>query len=36
MWQDAIYWLPRTLEGEQIEATIVFHEDNERVAKVIY
>jgi hypothetical protein len=36
MWQDAIHWLPRILEGELIEITIAFREDDESVAKVIY
>jgi 8-oxo-dGTP diphosphatase len=34
MWQDACYWLPRILDGTQVQAQITFKEDNETVDEV--
>jgi 8-oxo-dGTP diphosphatase len=34
MWQDARHWIPLILEGNRIEATISFRDDNETVAEV--
>ncbi len=34
MWQDAVHWLPRIMEGAKICATISFKEDNETVENV--
>jgi len=35
LWQDALHWLPRVIDGNKIAATITFQEDNETVDNVI-
>jgi 8-oxo-dGTP pyrophosphatase MutT (NUDIX family) len=34
MWQDGVYWLPRILAGERIQAHFTFKDDNETVDEV--
>lgn len=36
MWQDALYWLPHTLAGEQLRMQITFAGDNKTVQAVHY
>ena len=33
MWQDAVYWLPRIIAGESLQARFTFKVDNETVDK---
>jgi hypothetical protein len=34
MWQDGAHWLPRILNGEKIQAHLVFREDNETIREM--
>ena len=34
MWNDSASWLPLVLDGQQVEATFVYNEDNETVGEM--
>lgn len=34
MWDDAVYWMPRILNGDRIQASFTFRRDNETVDRV--
>lgn len=34
MWDDDLYWLPRVLAGERVQATFVYRADNQTVDEV--
>ena len=33
MWDDAFYWLPRILQGEETKARFVYKDDNQTVGE---
>ena len=33
MWDDDLYWLPRVLDGERMQATFTYRADNQTVER---